>query len=97
MWKGGQPDSVSEIEFRAPYVVAERWVVARMLRFMHAKNVRSDTLLIRVVYCALWGNLRGSGCPLPPSPPRLGLKMHQEFVVVFLATQVLGFRSICLS
>jgi hypothetical protein len=37
--------SVSEIEFRTPYVVAERWIVARMLRFMHAKNVHSDTLV----------------------------------------------------
>jgi hypothetical protein len=37
---------VSEIEFRTPYVVAERWIVARMLRFMHAKNVHSDTLSI---------------------------------------------------
>ena len=37
--------SVSEIEFRTPYVVAERWIVARMLRFMHAKNVHSDTLI----------------------------------------------------
>jgi hypothetical protein len=36
--------SVSEIEFRTPYVVAEQWIVARMLRFMHAKNVHSDTL-----------------------------------------------------
>jgi hypothetical protein len=36
---------VSEIEFRTLYVVAERWIVARMLRFMSAKNVHSDTLL----------------------------------------------------
>jgi hypothetical protein len=36
--------SVSEIEFRTPYVVAERWIVARMLRFIHAKTVHSDTL-----------------------------------------------------
>jgi len=40
----GRTGSVSEIEFRTPYVVAERWIVARMLRFMHAKNVHSDTL-----------------------------------------------------
>ena len=26
---------VSEIEFRTLYVVAERWIVARTLRFMH--------------------------------------------------------------
>ena len=42
----GQTNSVSEIEFRTPYVVAERWIVARLLRFMHAKNVHSDTLLV---------------------------------------------------
>ena len=35
---------MSEIEFCTPYVVAEEWVVARMLRFMHAKNCFSDTL-----------------------------------------------------
>ena len=40
----GQIASVSEIEFRTPYVVAERWIVARRLRFMHAKNLHSDTL-----------------------------------------------------
>jgi hypothetical protein len=38
---------VSEIEFRTPYAVAERWIVARMLGFMHAKNVHSDTLSVR--------------------------------------------------
>ena len=48
--KGGQPDSLSEIEFRTSYVVAERLIVAPMLRFKPAKNVLSDTL---------------SGCPPP--------------------------------
>jgi hypothetical protein len=45
--KRGYFRSVSEIEFRTPYVVAERWIVARMLRFMSAKNVHSDTLSVR--------------------------------------------------
>jgi hypothetical protein len=44
---------VSEIEFRTPYVVGERWIVARMLRFMHAKNVHSDTLPV----CHLFSSL----------------------------------------
>ena len=37
---------VSEIEFRTLYVVAERWIVARTLRFMHETNVHSDTLSV---------------------------------------------------
>src|SRR5271154_3723005 len=37
--------SVSEIEFRTLYVVAERWILGCMLRFMHAKNHFSDTLV----------------------------------------------------
>jgi hypothetical protein len=40
----GQTDSLSEIEFRTPYVVAERLIVALMLRFKPAKKVLSDTL-----------------------------------------------------
>jgi hypothetical protein len=41
---GGLTDSVSEIEFCALHVVAERWISGCMLRFMHAKNHFSDTL-----------------------------------------------------
>jgi hypothetical protein len=41
---GVQSSSVSEIEFCTLYVVAERWILARILRFMHAKNNYSDTL-----------------------------------------------------
>jgi hypothetical protein len=41
--------SLSEIEIRTPYVVAERLIVALMLRFKPAKNVLSDTL----VWCPL--------------------------------------------
>src|ERR1700729_796291 len=37
--------SLSEIEIRTPYVVAERLIVALMLRFKPAKNVLSDTLV----------------------------------------------------
>jgi hypothetical protein len=37
--------SLSEIEIRTPYVVAERLIVALMLRFKPAKNVLSDTLI----------------------------------------------------
>jgi hypothetical protein len=40
----GQTDSVSEIEFCTLYVVAERWILGCILRFMHAKNHFSDTL-----------------------------------------------------
>jgi hypothetical protein len=40
----GQTDSVSEIEFCILYVVAERWILGCILRFMHAKNHYSDTL-----------------------------------------------------
>jgi hypothetical protein len=40
----GQTYSVSEIEFCTLYVVAERWILGRMLRFVHAKNHFSDTL-----------------------------------------------------
>ena len=40
----GQTESLSEIEIRTPYVVAERLIVALMLRFKPAKNVLSDTL-----------------------------------------------------
>jgi hypothetical protein len=37
--------SLSEIEIRTPYVVAERLIVALMSRFKPAKNVLSDTLV----------------------------------------------------
>jgi hypothetical protein len=37
--------SLSEIEIRTPYVVAERLIVALMLRFKPARNVLSDTLI----------------------------------------------------
>jgi hypothetical protein len=37
--------SVSEIEFCTLYVVAERWILGCILRFMHAKNHFSDTLV----------------------------------------------------
>jgi hypothetical protein len=37
--------SVSEIEFCTLYVVAERWILDCILRFMHAKNHFSDTLI----------------------------------------------------
>jgi hypothetical protein len=40
----GSTDSVSEIEFCTLYVVAERWFLGSILRFMHAKNHFSDTL-----------------------------------------------------
>ncbi len=40
----GQTDSVSEIEFCTLHVVAERWILGCILRFMHAKNHFSDTL-----------------------------------------------------
>src|SRR5580658_6989309 len=36
--------SVLEIEFCTLYVVAERWILDCILRFMHAKNHFSDTL-----------------------------------------------------
>jgi len=39
-----RPDSVSEIEFCTLYVVAERWILDCILRFVHAKNHFSDTL-----------------------------------------------------
>ena len=42
-----QTDSVSEIEFCTLYVVAERWILGCILRFMHAKNHFSDTLIPR--------------------------------------------------
>jgi hypothetical protein len=42
----GQTDSVSEIEFCTLYVVAERWILGCILRFMHAKNHFSDTLQV---------------------------------------------------
>jgi hypothetical protein len=35
--------SVSEIEFCTLYVVAERWILGCILRFMHSKNHFSDT------------------------------------------------------
>jgi hypothetical protein len=41
----GHPESVSEIEFCTLYVVAERWILGCILRFMHAKDHFSDTLL----------------------------------------------------
>src|ERR1700733_12758172 len=37
-------ESVSEIEFCTLYVVVERWILACILRFMHAKKHFSDTL-----------------------------------------------------
>jgi hypothetical protein len=43
VWEIGM--SLSEIEIRTPYVVAERLIVALMLRFKPAKNVLSDTLV----------------------------------------------------
>ena len=36
---------MSEIEFCTLYVVAERWILDCILRFMHAKNHFSDTLV----------------------------------------------------
>jgi hypothetical protein len=44
--EAGQPDSVSEIEFWAPYVVDGRSLFACILRFEDAKTDYSDTLLI---------------------------------------------------
>ena len=41
---GSTPGSVSEIEFCTLYVVAERWILGCMLRFVDAKNDFSDTL-----------------------------------------------------
>jgi hypothetical protein len=38
--------SVSEIEFCTLYVVAERWILGCILRFMHGKNDFSDTLSV---------------------------------------------------
>jgi hypothetical protein len=46
----GQTDSVSEIEFCTLYVVAERWILGCILRFMHAKNHFSDTLRKLTLY-----------------------------------------------
>jgi hypothetical protein len=43
---GGQPDSVSEMEFCTPHVVSGRWVVDFILRFMYVKSVLSDTLSV---------------------------------------------------
>jgi hypothetical protein len=37
--------SVSEIEFCTLYVVAERWILGCILRFIHVKNHFSDTLI----------------------------------------------------
>lgn len=42
--KRGRTDSVSEIDFCTLYVVAERWILACMLRFVRVKNDFSDTL-----------------------------------------------------
>jgi hypothetical protein len=36
---------VSEIEFCTLYVVAERWILGCILRFMHGENDFSDTLI----------------------------------------------------
>jgi hypothetical protein len=44
--------SVSEIEFCTLYVVAERWILGCILRFMHAKNHFSDTLSVRPLISA---------------------------------------------
>ena len=41
----GRTVSVSEIEFCTLYLVVERWILGCMLRFVHAKNHFSDTLL----------------------------------------------------
>jgi hypothetical protein len=41
----GHDTSVSEIEFCTLYVVAERWIFGCILRFMHAENHFSDTLI----------------------------------------------------
>jgi hypothetical protein len=41
-----QYDNVSEIEFRTLHVVAERWTLGCMLRFVRANNDYSDTLMI---------------------------------------------------
>jgi hypothetical protein len=69
---------VSEIEFRTPYVVAERWIVARMLRFMHAKNVHSDTLRSNPSVLKRWGYFvysfsvrMGVKLPVPETLPKL--------------------------
>jgi hypothetical protein len=43
----GHHMSVSEIEFCTLYVVAERWILGCILRFMHAKNHFSETLIYR--------------------------------------------------
>jgi hypothetical protein len=41
----GHDTSVSEIEFCTLYVVAKGWILGCILRFMHAKNHFSDTLI----------------------------------------------------
>jgi hypothetical protein len=69
----GRPDSVSEIEFRTLYVVAERWILGCILRFMHAKNHFSDTLLICAVFLHNTNKSRGSGRPSFPSRIRPSL------------------------
>jgi hypothetical protein len=49
----GRFRSVSEIEFCTLYVVAERWILACIFRFMHAKNHFSDTLSVWSVFPAV--------------------------------------------
>jgi hypothetical protein len=60
---------VSEIEFCTLYVVAERWILGCMLRFVRANNDFSDTLFV---------------CPesfrIVPSVPNRSEKMGGYFV-----------------
>jgi hypothetical protein len=55
-------DSLSEIEFRTPYVVAERLIVALMLRFKPAKKVLSDTLRNGDLCAGAGAHCRSLGC-----------------------------------
>src|ERR1700733_13460780 len=73
----GQHTSVSEIEFCTPYAGAEPWILVYILRFMHAKNHFSDTLI--PVAAILGDRYRGEDTiPSPRRGPDLEAARHDN-------------------
>ena len=87
---------MSEIEFCTLYVVAERWILGCILRFMHAKNHFSDTLIpIHQSEPSIAGPSGGqTACSLGQQRVRYTLpnrRVNMKLLLLMLALTVTGF------
>src|SRR5271170_2064287 len=91
--------SVSEIEFCTLYVVAERWILGCILRFMRAKNHFSDTLIPFPFFCLRSFRTarkarRQCGCGVVISEwlqvERTGIALDADQVAKFILTLCVG-------